>query len=152
MPWMNMFRMNWPPVKDMWKRLSVTRFLVWLSNEEEVIRVSPNPLGLTGVLRRPGKGHVKTDTRGECRLTSEQTVEGCSCKPRTPKLHGHHQKLQGPRRDSRPGFQREAGPADPWILDFGFPELWVSMYFYSKPPSLWYFFMATLGNKYTPLG
>lgn len=57
MPWMNMFRMNGPPVKDMWKRLSVTRFLVWLSNEEEVIRVSPNPLGLTGVLRRPGKGH-----------------------------------------------------------------------------------------------
>lgn len=44
-------------------------------------------------------------------------------------------------------LQRESGPANTLTVDFWPPE-WCNHKFCSKPPSLWYFVKAALGNAY----
>ena len=45
----------------------------------------------------------------------------------------------------------ETKPSNILILDFWIQALWESGFLLFKPPSLWYFVMADLANKYTRL-
>ena len=45
----------------------------------------------------------------------------------------------------------ETKPSNILILDFWIQALWESGFLLFKPPSLWYFVMADLSNKYTRL-
>ena len=61
-----------------------------------------------------------------------------------------HQKL-GRSSDRFPNwFQRAHGPLSTLISGFSPPELWDDTFLWFKPPSLWYFVVAALGNYCSP--
>lgn len=91
-------------------------------------------------------GHVKTETQGECHLTTGVQTDSCSRKP--GKAKDGRQSLKTSKRPGRISLQVPDGawPCRLWFIDFELLDLRDDTLLLAQLPSFWAVVMAAFGT------